>query len=54
MPHLQQQLAHEGAATLVEAPAPDQAEEKLPRVSPLTQKSPSYYLPIPRSTLGTF
>jgi len=54
MPHLQQQLAHEGAATLVEVPAPDQAEEKLPRVSPLTQKSPSYYLPIPRSTLGTF
>lgn len=54
MPHLQQQLAHEDAATLVEVPAPDQAEEKLPRVSPLTQKSPSYYLPIPRSTLGTF
>lgn len=37
MPHLQQQLAHEGAATLVEAPAPDQAEEKFPQASPLTQ-----------------
>lgn len=37
MPHLYQQLAHEGAATLVEAPAPDQAEEKLPE-SPFLYK----------------
>lgn len=39
MPHPHQQLAHESAATLVEAPAPDEAEEKLPESSFLYQEA---------------